>query len=109
MHTVVLRQDLYQSHPWVARSLYKAFCLAKEVCFQNLADDAALKYSLPWLMSEVKKTRKILGEDFWPYGIEKNLNVIQTLMQYSAEQGLIKKGITIEEIFARNTLETYKV
>jgi 4,5-dihydroxyphthalate decarboxylase len=109
MHTVVLRQDLYETHPWVARSLYKAFCLAKEVCFQNLSDDAALKYTLPWFVSEVKQTKKILGEDFWPYGIEKNLRVIRTLMQYSAEQGLIKKGLKMEEIFARNTLEDFKV
>jgi 4,5-dihydroxyphthalate decarboxylase len=109
MHTVVIRQDLYNSHPWVAQSLYKAFCLAKEVCFQNLADDAALKYSLPWLVSEVKQTKKILGEDFWPYGIEKNLKVIQTLMQYSVEQGLTKKGIKIEEIFAKSTLASFKV
>ena len=109
MHTVVIQQALYKSHPWVAQSLYKAFCLAKEVCFQNLTDDAALKYSLPWLVSEVKQTKKILGEDFWPYGIEKNLKVIQTLMQYSAEQGLIKKGLKIEQIFARNTLEAFKV
>jgi 4,5-dihydroxyphthalate decarboxylase len=109
MHTVVLQKDLYKSHPWAAQSLYKAFCLAKEACFQNLADDAALKYSLPWFVNEVRQTKKILGEDFWSYGIEKNLRVIQTLMEYSAEQGLIKKRMKIEELFATNTLESYKV
>jgi len=109
MHTVVIRKDIYKSHPWVAQSLYKAFCLAKEICYQNLADGAALKYSLPWLMSEVKKTREILGEDFWPYGIERNLKELRTFIQYSVEQGLIKKGIKIEEVFAKNTLTSYKV
>lgn len=109
MHTVVIRQDLYKNHPWIAQSLYKAFCLAKDFCLQNLADDAALKYSLPWLMSEVKKTNKIFGEDFWPYGIEKNQKEIKTFIRYSIEQGLIKKGLKIEEVFAKNTLAAFKV
>jgi 4,5-dihydroxyphthalate decarboxylase len=109
MHTIVIRQDIDKSYPWVAETLYKAFCLAKEICFQKMAEAGTLKYSLPWLISELKKTREIMGEDFWPYGIEKNLKVIKTLIQYLVEQGLIKKEIGIEEIFAKSTLAGYKV
>jgi 4,5-dihydroxyphthalate decarboxylase len=109
MHTIVIRQDIDKSYPWVAETLYKAFCLAKEICFQKMAEAGTLKYSLPWLISEIMKTREIMGEDFWPYGIEKNLKVIKTLIQYLIEQGLIKKEMEIEEIFAKSTLTGYKV
>jgi len=109
MHTIVLRQDIYHKYPWAAQSLYKAFYLAKQLCMQNLYDTSALKYTLPWLISDVEKARNILGDDFWPYGTEKNQKAINTLIQYSTEQGLIKKGIKIEDIFAINTLNLYKV
>ncbi len=109
MHTIVIREDVYKNYPWVAQSLYKAFCLAKEICIKNLYDTSALKYSLPWLLGNIEMTRDIMGEDFWPYGIEKNIKTINTLIQYSTEQGLIKKGIKIEEIFAKNTITLHKV
>jgi len=109
MHTIVIRQDIYKNYPWVAQSLFKAFSLAKEICLQNLSDTSALRYSLPWLLGNLEITRKIMGEDFWPYGIEKNLKTINTLIQYSTEQGLIKKGIKIEELFAKNTLALHKI
>ena len=31
MHTVVVRDDVYREHPWVARSIYKAFCDARDI------------------------------------------------------------------------------
>ena len=30
MHTVVIRREIYDAHPWVALSLYQAFCAAKD-------------------------------------------------------------------------------
>ena len=30
MHTVVIRNDVYEADPWVARSLYNAFCQSKD-------------------------------------------------------------------------------
>ena len=30
MHSIALRQDVWEEHPWIARSLFKAFQRAKE-------------------------------------------------------------------------------
>lgn len=109
MHTIVIRKDIYEKYPWVAQSLYKAFSIAKQMCIENLSDTSALKYCLPWLIGDLEMTCKIMGEDFWPYGLEKNLKTLNTLIQYSTEQGLIKKGIKPEDIFAKNTITLYKV
>lgn len=70
----------------------KAFSIAKQMCIENLSDTSALKYFLPWLIGDLEMTRKIMGKDFCPYGLEKNLKTLNTLIQYSTEQGLIKKG-----------------
>ena len=107
MHTVVIRSDVYDRYPWVAQNLYKAFCLAKEIWYKNLVD--AYRHSLPWLMSEIQVTRQLMGEDFWPYGLEKNRKEIATFIEYSAEQRLIGKSMQAEDLFAKSTLSVYKV
>lgn len=48
-----------------------------------------------------------MGEDFWPYGLEKNKATLEAEISYSYEQGLIKKKLTLEELFAPTTLEEY--
>jgi len=107
MHTVVIRSDIYNSHPWVAQSLYKAFSLARDICCQHLANP--MKFSLPWLECEVEAIKGILGEDLWPYGLEANEDVLKTFIHYSAEQGLIEKRIEAKALFAENTLVDYRI
>ena len=109
MHIIVIRRDVTDTHPWVAQSLYKAFCLAKEICYRHLDEASALHYSLPFLMSEVEATQRMVGNDFWPYGVEKNQKEIETFIRYALEQGVIEKTMSADDLFAENTLSTYKV
>jgi len=51
------------------------------------------------------KTRDILGEDPFPYGITANRPMLETLIDYSHEQGLIPKKFKIEELFAPSTMD----
>jgi len=50
-----------------------------------------------------------MGEDFWPYGFAANRKVLETLNSYLLEQGSIEKSLEMGELFASNTLETFKV
>jgi len=105
MHTIVIKESLYRAHPWLARSLFKAFEAAKELCYRNLYETSALKCTLVWLIDEVERERAILGEDYWPYGFEANRHVLETLTQYLVEQGLTERKVDPQELFAPNTLE----
>lgn len=109
MHTVVLREELYERYPWMAQSLCKAFFEAKRVCEETLYKYSALKYMLAWSVAEIEEERELAGGDMWPYGLEPNRKVLETLIQYSYEQGLIKKPVSPETLFAPNTLEAFKV
>ena len=31
MHVIVIKRAIYEKEPWVAQTLYKAFCEAKEI------------------------------------------------------------------------------
>lgn len=109
MHTVVLREDVYNENPWAAQNLYKSFVEAKQVCMEEIGDTGALKVALPWLHSELEDTRDLMGWDYWPYGIEDNRHTIETMIRYSHEQGLIDQRLTVEDLFAEETFDQYKV
>ena len=110
MHTVVLRRDLYDKNPWIARSLYKAFVQAQQVTYQNILESAragALKIMIPWLQSYADEVVKLMGKDYWPYGIDPNRKVLDTFLRYCQEQGLSKNRRKPEELFAPETHEAY--
>jgi len=109
MHTVVIRRDVYAKNPWVAQSLYKAFAAAKKIASDMYAQTAALSSMLPWSTAQADETRAEMGDDWWPYGLAPNRHVLETFLRYHHEQGLSKRLYKPEELFARETLETFKV
>jgi len=109
MHTVAIRRDVYERNPWCAQALYKAFVAAQRKTYDDLGELAALKTMLPWLPAHVAETRRELGEDWWAYGLAPNRHVLETFLRYHYEQGLSKRLRAPEELFARETLEAFKV
>lgn len=105
MHTVVIRREIYEKHPWVARSLYDAFVKAKQYAYRELYETDALKISLPWVVAELEETRRAMGHDYWAYGIKPNLPVLKALPQYLVEQGLASRAPSVEELFVPNTMD----
>ena len=109
MHTVVIRRDVYAKNPWVAQSLYKALVAAKAQAYALYDQTAAMPAMLPWLVAHVEEARREMGEDWWPYGLEPNRHVLDTFLRYHHEQGLSKRRLQPEELFAPETLEAFKV
>src|SRR5437660_1508264 len=104
MHTVVIRNDVYQRDPWVALSMYKALCRAKELAYHLLADMGSPKVSSAWLQPLIEEEKEIIGSDWYPYGIEANRPTIEALLQYTHEHGLTDRLVKLEELFAPSTL-----
>lgn len=100
MHTIVLRKDIYENHPWAAPRLFDAFVRAKEWAYRQLMETDALKLTLPWVVAETEETRRLMGDDFWPYGIEPNRASLEALPQYLYEQHLAPRVPAVEELFA---------
>jgi 4,5-dihydroxyphthalate decarboxylase len=51
-------------------------------------------------------TRSIVGDDPFPYGIKANAPLLDTITGYSHEQGLTPRKIKVEDLFAKETLDT---
>ncbi len=109
MHVIVIRKAIYDADPWVAQTLYKAFCQAKDLLMRELYDTNVLRVSLPWTSAEYEETRSLITADYWPYGLAPNRANLETLHSYLHEQGLIKQRLVLDESFARETLEAFKV
>ena len=109
MHVMVIRRAIYDAHPWVAQNLYKAFCEAKDLCMRELYDTNVLRVSLPWTAAEYEETRALMTADYWPYGIASNRANLETLHSYLYEQGLIKQKLNLDELFASETVEAFKI
>ncbi len=109
MHTVVIRRDVYARHPWVAQTLYKAFVEAKAMAYALYDQTAAMPTMLPWQVAQVEEAKREMGADWWSYGLAPNRHVLDTFLRYHHEQGLSKRRFQPEELFARETLESYKV
>ncbi len=106
MHVVALRRDVYERSPWVAQSLYKALLLAKQQAMVSLYDSSALRFMLPWLNQDLEQAKALMGDDFWSYGLEANREVLSTFLRYHHEQGLSRRLLAPEELFAPESLES---
>ncbi len=109
MHLVVVRNELLAKHPDLAERIYRAFCEAKDATmnqyklgqiFNNMAT------MVPWFAQLLGETRQLMGDDWWPYGVKANRKAVDTFLRYHFEQGLSKRHLTCEEIFAQPLLNT---
>ena len=109
MHTIAMRRDVYEANRWIAQSLMKALKESQRRSYADLYETAALKTMLPWLTSHVEQVKREMGEDFWPYGFEKNEATLRTFLRYHFEQGLSKRLLEPRELFAPESLEAFKI
>lgn len=109
MHCIGFRRDFYEAHPWVAQSMFKAFQEAKEMVMENYKNTSALYTTLPWQVQTAEETRKLMGDDYWPYGIAKNREALEAIVQYSFEQGLSQRLVRVEELFAKECFDEFKI
>jgi 4,5-dihydroxyphthalate decarboxylase len=100
-HLVVVKDEVLQRDSEVAAQLVRAFEDAKQHAYKYWADHR--RSSLAWFGAEQEEERALLGSDPWPYSVEKNRVVIDTLLDYAFEQRLTERRLAINEIFATGT------
>jgi 4,5-dihydroxyphthalate decarboxylase len=109
MHTVVIRRDVHERHPWAAMNLMLAFEESKRRSVERLAQTST-RFPLAWGPDHLKRTGAFLFGDgeYWPYGLEPNRVTLEAFLAYCHEQGIIKRKVTVEELFAPHVLSRTK-
>jgi 4,5-dihydroxyphthalate decarboxylase len=109
MHMVGIRKTLVEQHPWLAVSVYKAFLKAKALAVHELNEICHLAVTLPWMVHHHNEAKALMGEDYWPYGLDANRHVIEKFAQYHHGQGLSVRQVAAEELFVRSSLDLSKI
>lgn len=109
MHLVGVRRSLADRHPWLPTALLKAFGASKTAALKQLSDTSATKVMLPFIEEQLDHARRLLGDDFWSYGVPANRKVLDAFLDHHHHQGLSSRRIAVDELFHPATLESYSI
>ncbi len=99
-HTVVVKDEVLNAHPGLARDLFEAFSEAKRLYVQQLLSGGGEA------ASPADRTFRRVAEivaDPLPYGLQPNRHVLEAISQYSLEQKIISQAVDVDELFAAGT------
>ncbi len=109
MHVLGVRRTLAEDYSWLPSALLKAFSKSKAMAQSALNDTSAAKVTMPFVEENLDRAKRLIGSDFWPYGIPDNANVLDAFFDIHFRQGLSSRRVTIEEAFHPATLEVYSL
>jgi 4,5-dihydroxyphthalate decarboxylase len=109
MHIVGIRRALVDAHPWLPAAVLKAFEQAKAVAIARLGDTSATKVTMPFVEEQLKRTRDLMGRDYWSYGVAGNRKVLDTFLHHHHAQGLSSRRLSVDELFHPTTFESFKL
>jgi 4,5-dihydroxyphthalate decarboxylase len=101
-HGMVIKRALAEKHPWAITNILKTFNQANEIANKQRMAHTEYYFETGLLPAE---GRKALRTPLLTHGVEANRKVLETIAQYSVEQGLTSRLMKLEEIFAPATLK----
>ncbi len=109
MHLLGIRKTLAEEHPWLPFSVFKAFEKSKQVALERLTDTSATKVTLPFVEDQLRAARRLMGDDFWPYGFEDNRHALERFLKQHHAEGLSSRLVSPEEMFHPASMESFKI
>ena len=109
MHLYAIRREVFEAHPWVAMNMVKALTEAKDRSLQRMIDITACRAPVGWVFQAAEEMRDMMGEDFYPYGIEPNRKTLEAFLLYGFEQGLFHRHMEVEDLFPKEVQSEFKV
>ena len=109
MHTIAVKQEIADKHPWALMNLFKAFDEAKKRSVARVVEITASRVPILWSGVHVERARPMFGGDYWPYGVEGNRKTLEAFLLYAYEQGVCHRHLAPEELFPKSVLSSVRV
>jgi 4,5-dihydroxyphthalate decarboxylase len=101
-HLVILKDAVVREDPAAPLRLLRLFRASRDACFRRIEEQQLL--ALSWAGALLAEQRALMGPHYWPYNVADNRLVLETLLTFAHEQGLIPRPLTVEELFVPDTL-----
>jgi 4,5-dihydroxyphthalate decarboxylase len=99
MHTVTVRRDVADAHPWAPMNLFTAFEEAKRRSVARAFELTASRFPIPWSAHYAARSASMFDGEYWPYGVEPNRRTLEAFLRYAHEQGVCHRPLDIDELF----------
>lgn len=110
MHTIVMKREIAERHPWVPMNLFMAFSKAKDISVERLTEITASRIPLPWAVAYAERQRDLFGESgLWPYGVDANRTTLEAFTKWAHVQGVAHRLVSLDEMFAPQTAEVFRI
>jgi 4,5-dihydroxyphthalate decarboxylase len=104
MHPIIIKTDILKNDPWVATSLYESFMASRRAYDEFMQQPHRLSFA--WGRSYLEEERKFFGKHPFYQGLKENYHDIETMITFAAQQGMLARALTVEELFTENTRNT---
>ncbi|RZF25181.1 ABC transporter substrate-binding protein [Paraburkholderia sp. UYCP14C] len=109
MHTLGIRRTLVERHPWLPMSVMKAFEKSKAIALHRLTDTSATKVTLPFIETQLRAARELMGDDFWSYGFAVNEHTLNRFLTQHYAEGLSSRLLKAQDLFHPASLESFSI
>jgi 4,5-dihydroxyphthalate decarboxylase len=99
MHVIAIKKAILEENPWAAANLMTAFEAARANSIARVLEITASRMPIPWLTYEGEEKMKLLGDDYFPYGLEDNRVTLEAFLKWTYEQGIAQKHLKPEDLF----------
>jgi 4,5-dihydroxyphthalate decarboxylase len=99
MHVLAIRREALERAPHAPAALYAAFDEAKRRSLARTAAATVPGLPLPWSATHARTTRRLLGDDWWPYGVDANRRTLDAFLDFSADQALTSGRVALDALF----------
>jgi 4,5-dihydroxyphthalate decarboxylase len=101
-HGMVISRAVADRHPWAILNLFKAFEAANEIANQQRNEHVDYHATAGLISPDAAKA---LRQPLVRHGINANRHTLETAATYSMEQGLTRRLMKLDEIFAASTMD----
>jgi 4,5-dihydroxyphthalate decarboxylase len=100
MHPIVIKKDVLDRSPWVAKNLFNALSESKRLYVQFMQQPNRLSFA--WATSYLEQERALFGGDPFYQGLRANRHDLQTMIGFAEEQGLLARPLDVDELFTED-------
>lgn len=106
MHLVSVNAETARRYPELPEQLYRLLLDIKDEGIAGMLETIKNYTSAPFLWESVEGSAKLMNGELWPYGVKQNRAQIEKFITYLQADGLLQRGLSLEELFHDSVLNT---